>query len=108
MALNLMNKFNLPDPLKLVLVLGLLFVTTWVAADSTKSADPDSEIQKQETIIISQGETDNSSDSESTDRSNTNKDLESESQESEKKSDKDFVPSVKIGAEQAVPFPYDI
>ena len=108
MTSNLINKFNLSDLLKLVLILGLLFLATWVEADSSKSAVPDSEIQKQETIIISQGESDKSSDSDGKDPSSKNKEDETESQESEKKSEKDFVPSIKIGAEQAIPFPYDI
>ena len=105
---NLINKFKLSDLLKLVLMLGLLFSATWVEADSSKSADPDSEIQQQETIIISQGESDKASDSNGKDRSSKNKEDETESRESEKKSEKDFVPSIKIGAEQAIPFPYDI
>ena len=108
MTPNLINKFTLSDLLKLVLVLGLLFLATWVEADSSKSAGPDSEIQNQETIIISQSESDKSSDSESKDRSSKSQEDETESQESEKKSEKDFVPSIKVGAEQAIPFPYDI
>jgi hypothetical protein len=108
MALNLINKFNLSGLLKLVLVIGLLFLATWVEADSSKRADPDSEIQNQKTIIISQSESDKSSDSEDKDRSSKSEEDKTESQESEKKSEKDFVPSVKIGAEQAIPFPYDI
>ena len=108
MTSNLHKIFNISSLLKLVLVVGLLFLPTWVGADSSKKPGPDSEIQKQEAIIISQSESDKPSDSEKKDASNKNKDLETESQESEKEPDKDFVPSIKIGAEQAIAFPYDI
>ena len=108
MALKLIEIFNISSVLKLVLVVGLLFLPPWVAADSSKKSDPDSETQKQEAIIISQSESEKSSDSEKKDRSSENKDPETESQESEKKPDKEFVPSIKIGAEQAIAFPWDI
>ena len=108
MASNLPKIFNISSVLKLVLVAGLLYLPAWLEADSSKQSGPDAEIQKQESIIISQSESEESSDSEKQDRSSENKDVETGSQESEKKPDKDFKPSIKIGAEQAIAFPYDI
>ena len=108
MAFNLTEIFNISSIWKLVLAVGLLFLPPWVAADSSSRSDPDSEIQKQETIIISQRESEKSSDSEKKEPSSENKDRERKSQESEKKPDKDFKPSIKIGAEQAIAFPWDI
>jgi hypothetical protein len=108
MALNLTEIFDISCAWKLVLVAGLLFLPPWVEADSSKTSNPDSEIQKHEAIIISQSESEKSSDSEKKDRSSENQDSETESQASEKKPVKDFKPSEKIGAEQAIAFPYDI
>ena len=100
--------FKISSVLKLVLVVGLAFLSAWVQADSSKSPDTDSEIQKQEAIIISQSESDVSGDSEKKEDSRKNEGLEKDDPESNKKSDEDFTPSIKIGAEQAIPFPYDI
>ena len=108
MTLNPYKIFIASSILKLVLVVGLLFMPLWVEADSPQKPDSDLQIKKQEAIIITQSAADKSSDSDKKDSSSENKEHAAESQESEKKPDKDFVPSIKIGAEQAVAFPYDI
>ena len=60
----------------LVLVVGLAFLPAWVQADSSKSPDTDSEIQKQEAIIISQSDSGVSGDSEKKEDSRENEGLE--------------------------------
>ena len=108
MASNRTCIFNISSALKLVLVAVLVFLPPWVEADSPQKTTPDSEIQKKEAIIISQSESEKPSDSEKKDRSQESKAPQKQNQESEKKADKEFKPSIEIGAEQAIPFPYDI
>jgi hypothetical protein len=108
MAFNLKKILNITIGSIMAWVVGFLLLLTWVEADSFQKSNRNSEIQNQDAIIISQNEPDNSSDSEKTDSTNPKKNLDTENRKAEKKEDKTFVPSDKIGAEQAIAFPYDI
>jgi hypothetical protein len=77
-------------------------------ADSFQKQDQNSEIQNQQALVISQNEPDNSSKNEKKDRAAESKDPDTQSKESQAKKEQDFIPSIKIDAESAVAFPYDI
>ncbi len=98
----------------MVALLGFLVVKNWAArAGTSNPVLPDRKQQNQYAVVVAQNETQTSpkektAGSHESQESESKTDEKQESTGDKKKPLKDFHPSEKIEAEQAVDFPYDI
>ena len=97
-----------------VALLGLVLVDNWPAcADASNDRVPNEESQRQNAMVVGQSQT-GASNPETNSRTSESSESESPTQEEQdsaaakKKPLKDFQPTEKIEADQAVDFPYDI